>query len=256
MIIRHAQRAGRHLYISHHVRASAYRANASAPCRLNDTVAALPVTEASRYSKSALPKPYCRLLSTEAGDDISPEDEDPQRYEFFGPQIHERRVDLSDPSISKMSPVQLARRVISLDVGTFHPDDVTHGLVRLIKDCCMLQTEASMEVAKGLLQRLVEEKRYINATLLRELNGDGADNAAEEGWGEPLVIAHLPWLTQFLKSQWVWRPRRALGQQVAVNALKAIQQNWKLEKKTVSLSYSGDPGGGPGDLEVLGALSY
>lgn len=192
MIIRHAQRAGRHLYISHHVRASAYRANASAPCRLNDTVAALPVTEASRYSKSALPKPYCRLLSTEAGDDIVPEDEDPQRYEFFGPQIHERRVDLSDPSISKMSPVQLARRVISLDVGTLHPDDVTHGLVRLIKDCCMLQTEASMEVAKGLLQRLVEEKRYINATLLRELNGDGADNAAEEGWGEPLVIAHLP----------------------------------------------------------------
>mmetsp|Transcript_36714 Transcript_36714/g.80288 ORF Transcript_36714/g.80288 Transcript_36714/m.80288 type:complete len:946 (+) Transcript_36714:133-2970(+) len=128
---------------------------------------------------------------------------------YNGPQSTLPRLDLyDDPSLAKLSPVQIARKVIDIPVGKLNPADVTHGLIFIIKDCCKVQTDEGMDAARGLLRRCLDEKRHINTALLRELeqravdraSGGGADididddddSIGASGWSEPLIISQLP----------------------------------------------------------------
>ena len=133
-------------------------------------------------------------------------------HAHHGPQSTLPRLDLhDDPSLAKLSPVQIARKIVAVPVGRLNTADVAHGLISIIKDCCKVQTEEGMDAARGLLRRCLDERRHVNAALLRELEQRAVDRAsgggdyiigdddddddsidAGGGWCEPLIITQLP----------------------------------------------------------------
>ena len=113
------------------------------------------------------------------------------------PQSHIDRIDLAgDPVLAKLGPIDTARRILSdIPVGGLHPSDVLHGLTPLLKDCCLLQTEDGMRTAQSLLERLVKEKKHINALHLQTLQDQAAENGRPATAAElapPLVAPSLP----------------------------------------------------------------
>lgn len=131
-------------------------------------------------------------------DEYANDTEDDGGANYLGlPQSSVDRIDLAgDPILAKLGPVETARRILSdIPVGGLHPSDVLHGLTPLLKDCCLLQTEDGMRTAQSLLERLMKEKKNINAIHLQTLQ----DRAAEHGMpttaaevAPPLVVAYLP----------------------------------------------------------------
>ena len=136
------------------------------------------------------------------GDDEYAADDEHDDYDADGtylhlPQSDHPRIDFaSDPTLNKLDAIDTTKRILSsVPVGCLHPSDVLHGLTPLLKDCCLVQTDAGMRTAQSLLERMMREKKEINAALIRELK----DKVAEQGVlcdasevAPPLVVAALP----------------------------------------------------------------
>ena len=119
------------------------------------------------------------------------------------PQSDVHRIDLAgDPVLAKLGPVDTVRRILSdIPLGGLHPSDVLHGLTPLLKDCCLLQTEVGMRTAHSLLERLLKEKKNVNALNLQTVRDQAAEHgrhgrlstaAAEVEVVPPLVVPSLP----------------------------------------------------------------